>query len=185
MGQNVSQMLPTKVSTAPHPALSLLDKMLAEQADVKKIDEEENTVLHNAVKVVLGTWMGEEPLIEEPDAPAPTPSEMATKLGELLCRHPAASLDTAQRLHNDDGLMPFHLAVEEGSVETCEVLLKAGAPVTRARCGPPRPCRRTATCAATGRGATRTAVSSRSTRPTRLRCTSRSVATSTTRSAWL
>tara|TARA_B110001452_G_scaffold2797_2_gene2434 strand:+ start:729 stop:1763 length:1035 start_codon:yes stop_codon:yes gene_type:complete len=130
MGQAVSSINVAKVPAAPpHPALSLLDKMLADPADVKKMDDEENTVLHTAVKLALGTWMGEEPLIEEPDAPAPTPSEMATRLGELLRRHPAASLATAQRLHNDDGLMPFHLAVLEGGVELCEVLLQTGAPV--------------------------------------------------------
>lgn len=129
MGNHSSINKASQSCVKPHPAIAALDSMLAQESDIKKRDDEENTVLHNAVKVALGDAVGEEPLIVEPDTQEPTPAEMATKLGDLLSRQPAATLATVQRLHNDDGQLPFHIAVEEGSAEICEVLLKAGAPI--------------------------------------------------------
>lgn len=130
MGTASSKTSSIKATPPTHPRFLQLDSLLAEQADVKQMDSEENTVLHNAVKVALlqDDVVGEGALIDL-DVSEPTASEMATKLGELLSRQPAASLASIQRLHNGAGQLPFHIAVEEGSVEICEALLKAGAPV--------------------------------------------------------
>ena len=103
----------------------MLDSLLADGIDGQP-DADGNTPLHLAVRCCCGKVIGDEPLIEEMDAPSCDPSTIATKLSGHLSHHSAAA---AQRLHNRDGYMPLHIAVANGCVRICEVLLEADAPI--------------------------------------------------------
>ena len=111
-------------------------------AEVSEQDSEGETMLHLAVKEALGPDLSNEPLIEEVDLvtngvvrvaasapPLAVSSGQAGLLPVLLKHAKSRGLAAAQRLHNDEGLLPLHLAAGRGNAALCEVLLGAGAPV--------------------------------------------------------
>jgi len=108
-----------------------LEALLAEGCDLSEQDPDGETSLHLAVKAAMGDHLGDEPLIEEEgDAPASPSPEAAACLHSLLRNAKSAhKLVAAQHLHNDEGLMPIHVAASREDGPICEVLLLADAPV--------------------------------------------------------
>ena len=114
----------------PHPAFVALESLLADGVDLSRRNEEGDTPLHLAVRTALGEIVGDEPFVEEVDAPSPTSSMLASSLDTLLRRRFAPSmLEKAQTIHNSVGLMPIHIATRENDVHVCEALLNNGAPI--------------------------------------------------------
>ena len=107
-----------------------LSALLAEGIDLSEQDPDGDTPLHLSVKASLGWLLGDDPLIEEPRAPAAeTAAGKATTLDCLLKEGIGPGLVAAQHLHNADGYMPLHIAAGKANAPICEALLKAGAPI--------------------------------------------------------
>eukprot|EP00966_Prymnesium_polylepis_P190805 4421937-Prymnesium_polylepis.1 len=106
----------------------MIESLLADGADLSAPDADGLTPLHKSVMTALGDIVGDEPLIEEVDAPVSSLKEIAGRLDIMLSRRTSSVLAEALMVRNKDGHTALHLAVTEGSVPICEVLLKAGAP---------------------------------------------------------
>lgn len=112
--------------------LEMLDSLLDDAVDLSETDIDGSTRLHRAVGAALGKWVGGEPLIEDMDTRATSESKLLSTLGSSLLRHQrhsASALEAAQQMYNKDGLLPLHVAVMNGSVAICGMLLQAGAAV--------------------------------------------------------
>lgn len=130
--------------------VELLRELLANGIELSEQDAEGETPLHLAVKAALGESIGDDPLVEEEEAPAANSACLEMILGEasriksaisstatddamsfavLAAKQAISSLTSAQSLHNAQGLMPIHIAAEAGSLAVCEKLLTHGAPV--------------------------------------------------------
>ena len=103
---------------------ALLTELLQEGIDMSAQDSDGETMLHLAAKAAMGEAL--EPLVQAPGAPQPTAN---TACLDLLIEHAqglgARSFAEAQKLHNDDGLLPIHVCAKAGSAAICAKLIRA------------------------------------------------------------
>ena len=136
-----SMKLHNAILAADHEALVKLVTHESATAGVlhplRTQDTDGNSPLHLAVSTALGDHLEEATIFEfDQDEAAWTEltcsRERCTSL-HLLLRHGAsassADLAAAQRLHNQDGNLPLHLAAARGNTSVCRALLLADAPV--------------------------------------------------------
>ena len=104
------------VIAADHAALlALLDEGL----DVSLQDSDKETILHLAVKAATGGAVDDDVPISW------TGGASRTMLNLLLKHENPVGLTKAQRLHNNDGQAPLHIAAAAGDAAICDLLLQA------------------------------------------------------------
>ena len=107
---------------------ALEDFLCQSNIDVSDQDSDGNTILHLAVQAALGDIIGDEPLIEEPGAPASGAPPQSSAVLDLVLKHDSVKgFANAMRLHNDAGFMPLHVAADRGNEAVCSKLLQVPA----------------------------------------------------------
>ena len=91
---------------------SALQKLLDNGLNVSEQDSDGDTVLHLAVQAA----------VEDSDVKA------TTTMLDMLLKDGSMALARAQRTHNDQGMMPLHIAAQGGNAAVCEALLQASQP---------------------------------------------------------
>ena len=104
--------------------------LTAGELDVSDQDSDGDTILHLAVQTAMGEPVGDAPLIEEVGLESRQGNPAILDL--LLNFDSLNGFETAQRLHNDAGLMPLHIAAGGGdappNAAICAKLLRATKP---------------------------------------------------------
>lgn len=87
--------------------------------DLSDQDSDGDTVLHLAVQAAVGDTP-----VAVSEVQGTSPSATKTVLDLLLEHSAAKGFAKAQRLHNDAGFMPLHIAARRGNNVVCEALLQ-------------------------------------------------------------
>ena len=94
--------------------------------NISSQDSDGDTMLHLAVMTAVGDPLGDAPLVQEVWEKANHGNSLML---DILLRHDQSpGFAKAQRLHNDAGKMPLHVAASRGNASVCEALLQANAP---------------------------------------------------------
>ena len=114
-------------------ALPITCLRVESSADVELILDAQNcngdTPLHLAVLMALGSDIPTKRHEMDPEGRARLDKCLGHGSTRQVHGFTVRELACAQRLHNNRGLMPIHIAAAQGNAPVCELLLKAGAPV--------------------------------------------------------